>query len=124
MHEKVDQLVNVAKAIIDVSPMQKETKEWSKLGIDFAVTTYKRQLEEEIAHIREVAQLHNLDRVVAFSCTIEGKQQTALRLYGGDMPAFCRDLGATLLTDDNLHAEPAYIDRMVQQNGTVIYERK
>ena len=113
-----------AKVAIDLLPTKEDTKDWSKLGIDFAVSTYKLQVEAERKRIQEQAQLHKLDRVIAFTGTIWGKQQTALRLYGGDISAFCQSLGLTLFEENNLPAESAYIDQMVQQNGIVIYERK
>ena len=124
MYEKVDLLASGAKIAIELLPMKENTKEWGKLGVDVTATTYKLQQEAKKERIREQAQRHNLDRVISFTCTIDGKQQTALRLYGGDMPAFCRALELTLYQEGNSPEVSAYIDQMVRQNGTVIYERK
>ena len=124
MHNKVDIIANGIKVAINLSPMEEDTKESINWGIDSATLIHNAQQNEELKYIREMACHYNLDRVIAFTGTILGKQQTALKLYGGDMSAFCRALGLTLFMDNNLPAELAYIDRMVQQNGIVIYERK
>ena len=124
MYDKVELLASSAKIAIELLPMKEDTKEWSKMGVEVTATTYKLYQEAKKEHIQEQAKRHNLDRVISFTCTIDGKQQTALRLYGGDMSAFCQALDLTLYLEGNSSEVSAYIDQMVRQNGTVIYERK
>jgi len=122
MHEK--RTLNIIKTAINLSHVDKETKEWINLGLYSAEMVYTLEQASTKKRICDQARLHNLDRVIAFTLTIDGRQENALRLYGGDMVGFCRSLDLTLLTDDKISANLPYIERMVRQNGIVIYERK
>ena len=121
---EVEKTINIAKTIVHDLPICEDTKGCIILGIHSAEIVYKLELEREKNHICEQAQLHNLDLVTAITLTIDGRQQTALRVYGGDISGFCRSLGLTLVSDEKLFANLSYIERMVRQNGVVIYERK
>ena len=124
MYEKVDKLANSVKIAVTFSPMQKDTKDFINLTIDGSVTLYKLQQEAAKNRIRELACRYHLNRVVFFPCNLNGRQYIAFRLYGGEISAFCQALGLTLYKECDLTISWSYFNRMEQQHGTVIYERK
>ena len=126
-NEKINYIAHTTKLLLDLSHMEERKKEYAKFGIDVLAELLKQEVNSRksgIMRIQEAARFHNLDRVVAFPCVVQGETRVLLRMYGGAIPAFCQHLSIPLLSKNGVQLNPIYISEMEQQYGVVLYERK
>jgi hypothetical protein len=126
-NEKIDYLAHTTKLLLDFSHMEERKKEYAKFGIDVLAELLKLEVKSrrlDIVHIQEAARFYNLDRVVAFPCTIQGENKFLFRMYGGSISAFCQHLNIPMFSENDVHLNPIYISQMENQYGIVLYERQ
>ena len=125
--EKISVLANISKIAVDCSLMTHEKKEFVKNSIDIVAELIKMEVraeEDTIRRIQDAARYFDLDRVVAFPCIVHGKNSVLFRMSGGAIPLFCRYMGFSQLSENDIPVSPIYIAQMEQQYGVVIYERQ
>lgn len=125
-NEKINYIAHTTKLLLDLSHMEEQKKEYTKFGIDVLAELLKLEVNSRksgIMRIQEAARFHNLDRVVAFPCVVQGESRILLRMYGGSIPSFCQYLGIPLLSENGVQLNPIYISEMEQQYGVVLYKR-
>lgn len=128
MHEKekIDALAYGAKWGVESLNCNQKDKQFANGVIDLTAESLKLAVtvkDAAVEHIRAAARLYNLDRVVVFPCSIEGKIQLCYRMHGGYIPAFCQQLGIRLFTNTDVQLNTIYISQMEQQYGVVLYDR-
>ncbi len=124
--EKFDFLADISKVVIDLLPIEEFTKMKRKLDIE-AVSLVLKTIDssaKELTPLCEAARRFNLDRVVIFPCMVYDDCQLFLRMYGGDIPAFCQCLGIMLIPESNVSVASSYIFEMEQKYGIVLYDRR
>ena len=124
--EKIDTVANLTKLAVNFLPIDDFEKEKRKLDIDALALLLKQCVMSptpEVQRIRMAARLYNLDRVVVFPCTVKGRDEMLIRMYGGDTSAFCVHLNIPLLPVNRMCVNPILIDLMEHQHGVVLYDR-
>ena len=126
-NEKINYIAHTTKLLLDLSHMEERKKGYAKFGIDVLAELLKLEVnarKSEIMRIQEAARFYNLDRVVAFPCTIQGENKFLFRMYGGSISVFCQHLNIPMFSENDVHLNPIYISQMENQYGIVLYERQ
>lgn len=132
----IDTLAFAGKLAVENSKLNRNSKEWAKLGIEGAQILLKSMPPlhtsdmsvmgftlDEIARIKETARCYGLKRVVLFPCNVNGRVHSFFRMYEGNIEAFCVKLGITRFSDSISASEEALIDELIKTYGIIVYER-
>ena len=125
-NEKMKYVTALGKAIIEMTPMDRESKDWVQLGLDIAKTAAEPAVNKpfpEVVRMQNAAKEYDLERVVVFPCVVEGLRVPVIRMYGGDIAAFCKHLGIILLAESECGASGANIQKLEALCGIEIYKR-
>ena len=127
MHEKekIDILANGTKLLLDVLPLKEETRSDAREIVRITAEVLKCSIEARTTAVQtaqEAASVCGINRVVVFPCILNGRVQCLVRMYGGDIAAFCRMTNITLISDYCIFASPEIKDAE-REYGVVLYER-
>ena len=123
--QKIDVLAHCSKLVLDLVPMEEKSREWTKVGIDLSAEVLKCVVlnDDDVQQIRHAAKHHGLDQVIAFPCVIQGQKIEFLRMYGGAISDFCRQLGIQQISENTVPVDLEYLTQMERQYGVVLYDR-
>lgn len=112
---------------------------WSKQGlnalIDCEAADVKRQLVQQqnftvmglslnaVNSIKVAAQKHGLDRVMLFPCPVNGIIVPCFKMEGGNIAAFCQEIGQPLLEKSAVNASDTEQESLAQEYGVILYQR-
>ena len=132
----IEALGLIGKSIVERSPMDRDSKEWAKLGIE-GFELFLKSLQssrnqeqasvgsafEQIRLIKETAKQCSVKRVVAFPINDNGQIKTLFRLYEGNWDEFCNRLGLIRMDGRFNAKESAELVELERQYGIILYER-
>ena len=127
MADNIDFIAFGGKCFIEFSHLDREVKELAKAGVDLTAKIAKEKLEEQAKQTKDlvaIAQACGLQRVVAFPCTVQGMPAILYKMYGGNIPQFCKQMGITSFSQDQY---PIIWNSAMQQadsDGIILYEKK
>ena len=132
----IETLALIGKSIVESSSMDRNNKEWAKLGIEGfelflkSLRSSENQEQasvgsafEQIRLIKEAARQCSVKRVVAFPINDNGQIKTLFRLYEGNWDEFCNRLGLTRMDGRFNAKESAELVELERQYGIILYER-
>ena len=129
MHEKekISFLANGTKLLIECLPLDRKEKIYAQSAVDLVAGICKlahAAEEAKLEHIRKAAFFCGLERVVAFPYEVKGQELCLLKMYGGDIAAFCRSADITLLADPYIPESALEIEAAANKHGIVLYQRQ
>ena len=132
----VDTIALAGKCAVEGSALKQNDKEWAKLSIEGVQTLLKAMQSmhpkgmtamdnawEEIALIKEAAHCYRLKRVVLFPMNVNGQVCSFLRMYQGDIDAFCMRLGLTRYSDNVFTSDGTAVEEYIRKYGVIVYDR-
>ena len=134
---RIDAIGLFGKVAIENSKMNRDEKEWAKLGVEGLQAVLKSLQSsntinlsvlgisiEDIRRIKTVARRCLLKRVVLFPCCINGNNYTLFRIYGGDLKSFCDDVGFCQIKQSISECGETMITELINDYGIIVYERE
>ena len=132
----IDALAFAGKLTVETSGLNRDNKEWIKLGIEGAQTLLKAMQQpqatnmsvmgftlDQIAHIKDAAKCCGLKRVVLFPGVVNGCIYPYFRIYEGNIDAFCKQIGIVRIPNTIPGIDESQMYEHVRRYGVIVFEK-
>ena len=132
----IDALAFAGKLTVEKSSLNRDNKEWVKLGIEGAQAFLKAMQPpqasnmsvmgltlEQIAQIKDAAKCFGLKRVVLFPGIVNGCIYPYFRMYEGNIDAFCKQMGIIRMPNTIQGADESKVEEHIRRYGVIVFEK-
>ena len=132
----IDALAFAGKLTVDKSSLNRDNKEWVKLGIE-GVQAFLKAMQppqapnmsvmgftlEQIAQIKDAAKRFGLKRIVLFPGIVNGRVYPYFRMYEGNIDAFCTQMGIARMTNTIQGIDESQMEEHIRRYGVIVFEK-
>lgn len=132
----IDALAFAGKLTVEKSSLNRDNKEWVKLGIEGAQAFLKAMQPpqapnmsvmgftlEQIAQIKEAAKRFGLKRIVLFPGIVNGRVYPYFRMYEGNIDAFCTQMGIARMPNTIQGIDESQMEEHIRRYGVIVFEK-